>query len=253
MMTSFAGESSLAFALMFLLGGFLADTAVLVSRIWHDEKKGVWRSYLRGTDLIPMPNIIKPVLLLYGKREAILELACAALSVKFLADYGFSSDLGLMLFLMWAFTVALFSDLCWREIPHELNYIVMGAAVLLALLGKISWISLLFGTMPAIILTVTAILLFMLRPKNGFGIGGGDLRFVLSTGMLMGAGFAGAMVFLGSLVVVVGGFGMLVRDLRNGTATAVPMMVGFAAAYVVMLFDSYLDTPLTGFISRFIL
>lgn len=173
---------------------------------------------------------------------------------RFYYHYGWSFEFVVMTLLFLSFYVALVSDLSWREIPHEINHFLVLLAVLNVIFGGNSVVNLLLGLIPALILLATAMIMYFLRPRIGFGVGGGDLRFIASTGMLMGFSFASVLLTLGSFVAIVTHIAALWKNLKTGKTTHIPMMIGFMAAYLVMLWTHYfapIDSDLLPMLSLF--
>lgn len=167
-------------------------------------------------------------------------LACQILFLAFLFVYGISPECVFFLLLTFFFGVALVSDLAWREIPHEGNHIIAILAIVNVLFFGNPLGNLLLGLVPAAAVLLVAAILYKIFPERGFGVGGGDIRFIASTGMLMGFPFTAILLTFGSFGTILVYFVKYLHDRRKGVTTYVPMMVGFTIAYLVMLGTHYL-------------
>ena len=230
----------------FTIGIYLGHLADILALAWHSEEPvfrggkfpSFWRSITEGNKWF----------CLIGRKRGVVNtlyqtLACGVLSVLIYNYFGLTENGLLLLYLVFAFMVAFISDVQWREIPHEINHITMGIAVLLLLTGEHSLLYFITGLIPAVIAFGVAFILYTTKPENGFGIGGGDLRFILSMGGLMGAFFAIFLLAIGSALVVVLNIASLVKDTSLNTETFVPMMTGFAGSFLLMLFGHYFAPP----------
>lgn len=233
--------------LFFVAGVYICHAADFFAAAWHEEKpvfhKGTFTNFIKQT--FAGQNTLS-VLLIGRKRNTWLveSLAGGSLMVSFYGVFGLTSTFALMTFLLFAFAVGLISDLKWREIPHEINHLIAIVAVVNAIMGGFpSILCSLVGIIPTVLLLISTFVLYLIRPERGFGVGGGDLRFLFSTGMLLGISFSTVLLLLGCLFTVLFNIVCLVKDFRFGTTTYAPMMVGFSMAYLVMLFGHYLVVP----------
>jgi Flp pilus assembly protein protease CpaA len=229
--------------LLFVFGVYLAHLADVLAEAWHKEgpvfRKGAFLPFVKE---IASGYRWWPLL---GRKRSLFQwlpevLVCGGLTIAFYLHYGWSFMFGLMVYVMFAFTVALISDMKWREIPHEINHLTALLAVIFLLIGKNSVITFLLGAVPVVILFSVGFVMYLIRPMRGFGIGGGDLRFIFSMGLLMGMPFATLLMTLGCASAVLLALPTLIRDMFGKAMTYIPMMAGFSAAYILMILGHYL-------------
>lgn len=232
-------------------GGLIGDLAETFAEYCHGEEDktiGPWEISLR--DFIPFPMFIRNL----GKspyryqeklplRILCTELVCGFASIAIFFVYGFTIGYAMLMFMTFVFAVCLISDLRWREIPNEINIIMAVLAICLAVAGVINWEDLVTGMVPGLVCITAGIILFFIRPADGFGIGGGDLKFLLTTGMLMGSSFAFALICFGGFATLLFYGATFVADIKNNTQTPVPMMVGFTTVFVFLMLTHYLSLP----------
>ena len=239
----------LKLTLLFIIGVYLGHLADILALAWHSEEP-VFRC---GKFLAFWHNITEgnKWFCLIGRKRSLTSIlyetiVCGILTVLIYARYEDTWTAFVMIYLMFAFMVAFISDIQWREIPHEINYITMSIAVVLLFIADDGLLSFVLSLIPAVIAFMVALTLYALRPDSGFGIGGGDLRFILSMGGLMGVFFAIFLLAIGSAIMILLNIASLIKDVSENTETFVPMMTGFAGAFLIMLFGHYLAPPETG-------
>ena len=233
----------LTWVLMFLLGVYLGHIADILALAWHSEEP-----VFRGGKFRPFWNSItsgNKWFCIVGRKRGIVStlyetLVSGGLTVALYSYFGSSWMFLLMLYVMFAFMVAFISDMQWREIPHEINYATLGIAVLLVATGEHSMLFFVTGCIPAAVTFAVAFILYAIKPEAGFGMGGGDLRLILSMGCLLGVTFAMLLLLIGSVAAILINIASLIRDISSKSSSYIPMMTGFAAAYLIMLFGHYL-------------
>ena len=231
----------------FLLGGYIGHLADVLSLAWHKEepvfRKGYFKEFLKE---ITGESLLWPLI---GRKrgffKTVLEFcSCGAFTALFYSHYGLGFMFYLMMFLVFAFAVGLISDMQWREIPHELNHIIALVALLLVLIGKNSIWTFLLGAVPVVVMFGCGFVMYLIFPSRGFGIGGGDLRFLGSIGLLMGMPFATLLMVLGCLASIIIFLPMAIKNFfGKRTTTFIPMMVGLTSAFILMIFGHYLAIP----------
>lgn len=233
--------------LFFVAGIYICHFADFFAAAWHEEApvfhKGTFVNFIKQT--FAGQNTLS-VFLIGRKRKTWLveSLAGGTLMVLSYGALGLTPTFATTSFLLFSFAVSLISDLKWREIPHEINHLITFVAVINAFMGGItSILCSLIGIIPAVLWFITGFILYLFRPQKGFGIGGGDLRFIFSTGLLLGISFSTTLLLLGCFCTVLFNIACLIKDIRTGSTTYAPMMIGFAMAYVVMLSCHYLILP----------
>lgn len=244
---NFIQENLFFFLLFGIIGFYLGHLADFFALAWHQENKVFSRKQfpIFFQQQISTKN---PLWIFCGRKRdwitIILETGfCSVMTMTFFCIFGLSAKFMLMTFLMFSFMVALLSDISWREIPHEINYAIICVSLLNLLYGNNSIINFLLGFIPALLLVATGVILYFIRPQKGFGMGGGDIRFILSTGLLMGISFSTILLCLGSFIAIIMNLFYFFQNAAKGASTYIPMMPGFSIAYLIMLFSHYLMAP----------
>ena len=230
-----------AFAVASLI---IVQAAGFLSLAWHQKtpvfrSKAAWKAFLAEIQDAELPRWV-----VFGTKNLLplfLEsIAIEFLMLLFLLVHGLSLSFLWMMILSFGFLVALVSDLSWREIPHEINHIIAITAVLNVIFNGNSAVCLALGLIPAILLVVAGLFLYWLFPSKGFGIGGGDVRFIASVGMLAGFQFVSLLLAIGSLLTIIIHLPGLLHGFRKAGTTCVPMMAGFTGAFLLILGLHYL-------------
>lgn len=219
--------------IIFIVGIALAHFADFLAEYWHIEKQDERATIIAGIKQQGLPSIIyrgrkRPA------RQTLLETSFLSLYlVAVFSMHGISEQSLIFSVLLFSGLVAYLSDIRWREIPHEINYFMFAIATLLVLLGDKTLGEFLFGIVPFIILLTIAVAMSFIHGGNS-GLGGGDLRFVLATGVLGGFAFVSSLIGLGGLFAFV--FGLTRKEYREN---GIPMMIGFLPASICILFFCY--------------
>lgn len=166
--------------------------------------------------------------------------------LTFLAIYiteGFTAESMVLMFVAWMYIVATVSDINYREIPDELVVIAAPVMVLLVALGINNYLETLFGLLPSIgVVILMLILSLFMGDEIMEGIGGGDIKFLIAVGGIMGIDFLIPMIFIASCMSVLIYGAYIVEDSITHNRTYIPMMVGFSSAFILMLLTHYLST-----------
>ena len=164
-------------------------------------------------------------------------------ALTFLAIYitkGFTAESMGLMFVSWMYIVATVSDVNYREIPDELVIIAAPVMVLLVALDINTYTETLLGLLPSISI-IFLMLVFSMIMGDGVleGIGGGDIKFLLAVGGIMGIGFLIPMIFIASCMSVLIYGAYIVEDSITHNRTYIPMMIGFSSAFILMLLMHY--------------
>ena len=164
-------------------------------------------------------------------------------ALTFLAIYitkGFTAESMVLMFVSWMYVVATVSDVNYREIPDELVIIAAPVMVLLVALDINTYTETLLGLLPSISI-IFLMLVFSMIMGDGVleGIGGGDIKFLLAVGGIMGIGFLIPMIFIASCMSVLIYGAYIVEDSITHNRTYIPMMIGFSSAFILMLLMHY--------------
>ena len=153
---------------------------------------------------------------------------------------GFTAESMVLMFVSWMYIVATVSDVNYREIPDELVMIAAPVIVLLVALGINTYLDALFGLLPSISIVFLMLILSLFMGDGAMeGIGGGDIKFLIAVGGVMGIDFLIPMIFIASCMSVLIYGAYIVEDLITHNRTYIPMMVGFSSAFILMLLMHY--------------
>ena len=175
-----------------------------------------------------------PISVQYPFVEVITGLAYLLIFQK----YGMVWESVLLMFTTWIFVVATISDIRQMEIPDELTIAALLFAPINWFFGNIELVQIAMGIVPAVFVYVLAL---FLSHRNGgdFPIGGGDLKFLFSLGILHGFMLPLAVLQIGAIMIGLIFINVLVSDLSKGERTPVPMMAGFFPAYVYLFLMNF--------------
>ena len=164
-------------------------------------------------------------------------------ALTFLVIYitkGFTAESMVLMFVSWMYVVATVSDVNYREIPDELVIIAAPVMVLLVALDINKYMETLLGLLPSISIIFLMLVLSMIMGDGVLeGIGGGDIKFLLAVGGIMGIGFLIPMIFIASCMSVLIYGAYIVEDSITHNRTYIPMAVGFSSAFILMLLMHY--------------
>lgn len=250
-MTSSFGFVLLA-VMFFLIGGILGDMAYMFAVVGHKEESMVYllrhpsgcpvcgkKENMKVTDLIPLPWFI----LQRGKRACCgkplplsmlgAEIGMGMLTVASIWAFGVGAQGVMVVSISWFFLTAAVSDMLYREVPNELMAVMAMASVLCIVAGLNTWGRSLLGLLPGLILLGIDIAFLLLLKKPL--LGGGDIKFFIMIGALLGIDLTLAMIFLDMLMTVVLFFPKFIRDMKDGSRSEVPIMYGALVAYIYLL------------------
>ena len=164
-------------------------------------------------------------------------------ALTFLAIYitkGFTAESMVLMFVSWMYVVATVSDVNYREIPDELVIIAAPVMVLLVALDINTYMETLLGLLPSISIVFLMLILSLFMGDGVMeGIGGGDIKFLIAVGGVMGIDFLIPMIFIASCMSVLIYGAYIVEDSVTHNRTYIPMMVGFSSAFILMLLMHY--------------
>lgn len=202
---------------------------------WYEMSAVFSHLFLKGKhsyckDQIPLQNLFVEVIT----------------AICFLAIYsvqGFTAASIVLMFVSWMFIVATVSDVNYREIPDELLIISAPVMVLLVALDVNTATGTLLGMAPSIGIIILMLALSIVCGDGVLnGIGGGDIKFMIAVGGIMGISFLIPMIFIASCMSILIYGAYIVEDVVTHNRTYIPMMVGFASAFVFMLLVHYLSS-----------
>ena len=160
--------------------------------------------------------------------------------------YGFCFDTVRIMFLFWMFAISFATDMADRIIPNEVCIAGIFFAIISAILGYISWSSVLWGFFaPSVPLLLMAVIIEKLTGHDCV-LGGGDLKFLFAIGGVGGAFFSSYVLIYGSTCLAFMFAALFIQDLVTGERTPVPMMLGFMTVFILMFLFGVLPVVMRG-------
>lgn len=238
----------------FIFGSFMGMLANICVKHFHETKETatpIWQcencgNLLSWKDCIP----IFSYLFLKGRcRNCHCALPLHYPFVEFFTGICFLAiavsvptleDAALFMFLTWLFIVATVSDILYREIPDELHLIGFVFLFIYAFLYPLNpWDIALGIVFPAFFLLLFSTIVEKWTKESV--IGGGDIKFLMTVGALMGWEFATTLFVSGTCLLFFIFFAVIWQNKRVGESTYAPMMIGFSMAYFLMFCATFLS------------